>query len=202
LEPLVDSELEIQSVTASTFPPLATVVSNETSTDPEHFQSGPTTIIKEEPGLPSAIKMKEEHDSPSAITIKEEPNLPSAIKIKDEPDLPSAIKIKEEPDLPSAIKIKEELSLPFEVKIKEELSLPLISTVSSVQPTAPLLSDPMDTSTNNLSSIIDDEEDLSIASPVRKLSMKRKGPSIQDEDEESVNDVTGKLYSYIHFRLS
>jgi hypothetical protein len=32
--------------------------------------------------------------------------------------------------------------------------------------------------------------------------MKRKGPSIQDEEEESVNDVTGKLYSYIHFRLS
>ena len=187
---MVDSELQIQSVTASTFPPLATVVSNETSTDPEHFQSGPTTKLKEEPGLPSAIKMKEEHDSPSAITIKEEPNLPSAIKIKEEPDLPSAIKIKEEPGLTS------------EVKIKEELSLPLISTVSSVQPTAPLLSDPMDTSTNNLSSIIDDEEDLSIASPVRKLSMKRKGPSIQDEDEESVNDVTGKLYSYIHFRLS
>ena len=144
-------------MTASTVPQLATVVSNETTTDPEHSKSDPAIKIKEEPGLPSAIIIKEETGLTPDIKIKEEPSVTSAVKIKDEPGLPS------------------------------------ISHASSLQPTAPLPSDPMDTTTNNLSSIVDDEEDLSIASPVRKLSMKRKGPSIQDEEEESVNDVTGRF---------
>jgi len=91
----------------------------------------------------------------------------------------------------STIKIKEEPGLTSAIKIKEEPGFTSMSNTSSVPPTASHLSDPMDTTANDISSTVDDEEDLSIASPVRKLSMKRKGPSIQDDEEEIINDEPG-----------